>query len=199
MRTTETKLFEHQGDREHTRNLAEGFNERLCHAVGLRAADWREARNEAHADREVDRFMGSIAAAVVREPLDGMRQSPITKASFDAFHHQIPDHLPGNAAGAGAHGRRPLFVRRIQGASPCDAMVGSAIRLEIRAENGFACAEYASVEEFLARRENGVLPCFSISFYTGLAVKALRCSRVLRVPLLAQVALRPACDGCAAA
>ena len=63
----------------------EGFDERLGHAVRLRAANRREAGNKAQGDREVDRFMGSIAAAVVREPLDRMRQSSIAKSSFDAW------------------------------------------------------------------------------------------------------------------
>src|SRR6202044_4059132 len=82
----------------------EGFDESLGHAVRLRAANRREAGNEAQGDREVARFWGSIAAAVVREPLDRMRQSSIAKSSFDALDHQISDHLPGNTAGAGAPG-----------------------------------------------------------------------------------------------
>lgn len=45
--------------------------------------------------------MGSIATAVIRGPLDGMRQSPITKAPLDTFYHQIPDHLAG--AGTPSH------------------------------------------------------------------------------------------------
>jgi hypothetical protein len=82
----------------------EGFNKRLRHSVGLRAAHRREAGDEAEFDRKVDRLVGPIAAAIVREPLDRMRQSLIAEALLDTFHHQIPDHFSGDAAGAGAPG-----------------------------------------------------------------------------------------------
>ena len=48
----------------------EGLHERLGHAVGLRAAHRGEAGNQPQADREVDRVVGSIGAAIVGEPLD---------------------------------------------------------------------------------------------------------------------------------
>ena len=76
----------------------EGFDERLGHAVG---ANRREAGNGVQLDRKVDRFMGPIAAAIVREPLDQMRQRRITKAPLDALHHQIRDHFSGDPANAG--------------------------------------------------------------------------------------------------
>ena len=41
----------------------EGFHERFGHAVGLRAADRREARHQAKLDREVDRFSRAVLAA----------------------------------------------------------------------------------------------------------------------------------------
>jgi hypothetical protein len=43
--------------------------------------------------------------------------------------------------GDGAHGRRRLFVRRINRASLCDAILFSAILLGIWAVNEFACGE----------------------------------------------------------
>ena len=63
----------------------EGFDEGLCHPIRLRAAHRREARHQAQAIRKGDRLVGSIATAIVREPLDRMRQSSIAKSSFDAW------------------------------------------------------------------------------------------------------------------
>jgi len=49
----------------------EGLHERLRHAVRLRAAHRSEAGHQAQADRKIDRLMGTVRTAVVREPLDG--------------------------------------------------------------------------------------------------------------------------------
>ena len=49
----------------------EGLHERFGHAVRLRAAHRSEAGHQAQADRKVDRLMGTVRTAVVREPLDG--------------------------------------------------------------------------------------------------------------------------------
>jgi hypothetical protein len=53
-----------------------GLYERLGHAIGLRAANRCEARNQAQPLRKLDRLVGSVAAAVVREPLDRVRCDP---------------------------------------------------------------------------------------------------------------------------
>jgi len=45
----------------------EGFDEGFRHTVGLRAAHRREARNEAQADRKVDRFVGTVTAAIIND------------------------------------------------------------------------------------------------------------------------------------
>jgi len=63
----------------------EGFYERFGHAVGLRASNRSEARNQAQADRELDRFVSSVTAAVVGEPLDRLRRDRGAKASVTAF------------------------------------------------------------------------------------------------------------------
>src|SRR5258705_5312982 len=82
----------------------EGFHERLGHAVELRAAHRREARYEAQADGKVDRRVGPVAAAIVREPLDGLRNALSGEAPLHALEHQITDHLPADAAGGSAPG-----------------------------------------------------------------------------------------------
>ena len=48
--------------------------------------------------------MRAVAAAVVREPLDRMRERMLAKATLNALHHQIADHLAADPAGAGAPG-----------------------------------------------------------------------------------------------
>jgi hypothetical protein len=45
--------------------------------------------------------MGPIAAAIFREPLDQMRQRPITKAPLYALYHQIRNHFSGDPANVG--------------------------------------------------------------------------------------------------
>ncbi len=43
--------------------------------------------------------MSAIAATVVREPFDRMRQSAIGKSPLNTLEHQISDHLAGDVAG----------------------------------------------------------------------------------------------------
>src|SRR5476649_1201920 len=82
----------------------EGFNERFGHAIRLRTSHRCKAWHEAESGRKLDRLMRPIAAAVVREPLHWMRYNCGPKALLDALEHQIPDHLTGDAAGAGTPG-----------------------------------------------------------------------------------------------
>jgi hypothetical protein len=68
----------------------EGFDERLGHAVGLRALYRGEARNETQADRELGRFVSSIAEAVVREPLGRRRNSsPKRRSTLSTIRSRI--------------------------------------------------------------------------------------------------------------
>src|SRR5882672_3317181 len=97
----------------------EGFDERLSHAVGLRAAHRCEAGNETQADGKVDRLMCAIATAIVREPLDGLRNALGTEAPLHALEHQVADHLPADAAGGGAPGH-DYPITGIQGEGDAD-------------------------------------------------------------------------------
>src|SRR5450631_1637139 len=76
----------------------EGFDERFGHSVGLRTAHWCEARHQAQSYGKLYRLMGTIAATVVREPLNGMRKAR-SKAPLNALEHQVADHLTADAAG----------------------------------------------------------------------------------------------------
>src|SRR5438477_7845684 len=97
----------------------EGFDECLRHAVRLWAAHRREARYQAEASRKVDRLVSSVAAAIVREPLDWVWQAASAETSLDALEHQIPDHLPADPARAGAPGHN-LSVASVQRKSHAD-------------------------------------------------------------------------------
>src|ERR1700760_3429890 len=78
----------------------EGFHERLRHTVRLWAADRRKARNQAQANSKLDRLKGSVAAPIVREPLDRVRRFGSSKAPLYTPEHKIADHLATVAAGA---------------------------------------------------------------------------------------------------
>src|SRR5262249_46664565 len=67
----------------------EGLHERLGHTVGLRTAHQSEAGNQPHSNGKLDRLVGSVGAAVVREPLDRLRRVRGVKALLDGFQHQI--------------------------------------------------------------------------------------------------------------
>src|SRR5882757_5279328 len=92
----------------------EGLHERFGHAVGLRAAHRREAGHETQADGKVYGFMCAIAAAIVREPLDRLRNALGAEAPVHALEHQVTDHLPADAAGGSAPGH-DLPITSIQG------------------------------------------------------------------------------------
>src|SRR5258708_35660830 len=76
----------------------EGFDERFGHSVGLRTAHRCEARHQAQSYGKIYRLMGTIAATVVREPLNGMRKAVRSKAPLTALEHQVADHLPADPA-----------------------------------------------------------------------------------------------------
>src|SRR5712672_2484018 len=97
----------------------EGLHEGLGHPVGLRAAYRREARHKAQADGKVDGLMGPIAAAIVREPLDRLRNALSAEAPLHALEHQVADHLPADAASGGAPGH-DLPITGIQGEGDAD-------------------------------------------------------------------------------
>lgn len=82
----------------------EALHERLRHSVGLGTADRSEAGNQAQAHGELDRLVGSVAAAVVGEPLDRLRRDAVSKALLDGLEHQVSDHLAADAADAGTPG-----------------------------------------------------------------------------------------------
>src|ERR1700728_732931 len=71
----------------------EGLDERFGHAVRLRTAHRREARHQAQSLGELDRLMGTIAAPVIREPLNGLRRAVRSEALLNALEHQVADHL----------------------------------------------------------------------------------------------------------
>src|SRR5450631_400506 len=50
----------------------EGLDERFCHPIRLRAAHQREARRKAQSHGKLDRLVGTIAAPVIGEPLNGL-------------------------------------------------------------------------------------------------------------------------------
>ncbi len=79
----------------------ESFDEGLCHPVRLRRAYRREARDEADRLSKRDRLVSAITAAVVREPLHGMRGLLTSKPPLNALEHQISDHLAGDTTGGG--------------------------------------------------------------------------------------------------
>ena len=93
-----------------------GLYERFGHAVRLWTSNRREAWNEPQSDGEVDRLVRTIAAAVIREPLDGMRQRMFAEAPFDALHHQIADHFSADPSGACAPGD-DLSIAGVEGKS----------------------------------------------------------------------------------
>ena len=80
----------------------EGLDEGFGHAVGFGTSDRRETTDESHILSKGNRFSGSVATAIVAEPFDSMRE-PCSRpeAPLDAFNHQIPHYLTGNAAGSG--------------------------------------------------------------------------------------------------
>jgi Resolvase, N terminal domain/Homeodomain-like domain len=106
-----------------------GFDECFRHAIGLRAAHRCEARNQAQADREVDRSMGAVTTAVIGEPLDRVRQARGAKPPLDALEHQIPDHLSADAAGARTPGH-DLSIAGIQRKGHADHLTVPACDLE---------------------------------------------------------------------
>lgn len=55
----------------------------------------------------------SVSFAVIGEPLDRVRHAGGAEAPLHALEHQVPDHLPADAAGAGAPGH-DLSVAGIQ-------------------------------------------------------------------------------------
>ena len=91
----------------------ERFDERLGHAIGLRAAHRCEAGNEPEADGEVDGLLRAITAAIVREPLQRVRCSSGAEATLQTLEHQVADHLATDTAGRCTPGH-DLAVARVQ-------------------------------------------------------------------------------------
>lgn len=89
------------GPGAHTDVVAlEGSDERLGHAVGLRAADRRRERHQADVAGEGAGVAGGVAAAVVAQPLDRLVQAVHgSEAMLDGGEHQVLHVLGGDAAG----------------------------------------------------------------------------------------------------
>jgi len=78
-----------------------GFDERLGHAIALRAFDRGEARHQVQRQRELDGPMSGEDRAVVGEPLHRMRRADPAEALLDAADHHVADYLAGDAGGGG--------------------------------------------------------------------------------------------------
>lgn len=74
--------------------LLQGSDERFGHAVRLWASDQREEQRQAES---CGRLAGDVGAAIVREPFEPMRGSGAAEAAFDGCHHEVANHLAGDA------------------------------------------------------------------------------------------------------
>src|SRR5690606_41933306 len=110
------------------------FDDRLSHAIALRALHRRRAHDKAQARGETHRLLGGIAAAVVGQPLDRVRQLlDAPEALLDALHQQITYVLGADPAGGGdkAH-RLPVTAVQAEG-HPHHLAVPAAALKAIRA------------------------------------------------------------------
>jgi hypothetical protein len=97
------------------------FDKGLCHPVRLRRAYGREARYKTDRSSERDRLVSSIAAAVIGEPFDRMRDVLFAETPLDTRQHQISAHLAGDAAGR-LDPRQHLSIADIEGEGDADAL-----------------------------------------------------------------------------
>ena len=65
----------------------------LREAVALRAGDRGEARLQTQSTGKVAGILGRVGAAMVAQPLDGMRRHEAAEAGFDRRQHQVADRL----------------------------------------------------------------------------------------------------------
>lgn len=84
----------------HTDIIAfEGADERLSHAVRLRAADWGRARDQPNAPGKRTCVASGVTAAVIGEPFDRFGYAVhLFVAMLDRGDHQVLDVLGGDAA-----------------------------------------------------------------------------------------------------
>ena len=131
----------------------EGTDERLCHAVRLRAADRGRARDQLDVAGEGSGVARDIAAAVVAQPLDRLGQAVHrSEAVLDGGDHQVPDVLGADAAGR-RHVPHRLAVAAVEREGDADLLAIVARDLQpIRAPAGVALVDGdpAVVTSFLA-------------------------------------------------
>ncbi len=92
----------------------EGADERLGHAVRLRAADGRRPWDQPDVTGEGAGVASGVAAAVIRKPLDRLGHTVhAAVAMLDGGNHQVMDVLGGDAAG-GRHVPHCLPVAAVE-------------------------------------------------------------------------------------
>lgn len=78
----------------------EGSNERLGHAVALRAFDGSGSRDQTDVAREAASIVRGVAAAVIGQPFDCAGHAiHLAEAVLDGGDHEVAHVLSGDAAG----------------------------------------------------------------------------------------------------
>lgn len=92
-----------------------GAHERFGHAVGLRAFDGGCARPEVDIAGEATGLSDTVAATVIRQPLDGRRQ-PVHagEAVLDGGGHEVA-HVLGGYAGSGGNEAHRRAIATVEG------------------------------------------------------------------------------------
>ncbi len=112
-------------------------DERLCHSVALRAFDRRGSRDQADVAGEAPGIVRGVAAAVVGQPFDGVRQGVhLAEAMFDRGHHEISHIFGGYPSSRGdvAH-RLPIAAVEREG----DADLFAIVAADLEAVGAPAC------------------------------------------------------------
>ncbi len=108
----------------------EGPDESLGHSVALRTFDRRGAWCQADVAREAPCILGSVAAAVISQPFDGVGQLVhLAEAMLDGGNHEVAHVLGGDAAGSGYISHR-LPVAAVEGEGDADLLAIVAADLE---------------------------------------------------------------------
>src|ERR1051325_6766946 len=109
----------------------EGFDEGFSHTVGLGALDRRRAGHQADVSRQSTGVPGGVGRAVVRQPLNRLRQFvDKPEAALDALDHQVADiGAVDAAAGSRPPGDR-LAVAAVEGEGDAHLLAVVAADLE---------------------------------------------------------------------